>query len=73
MLTTAPGAQLDNPYSLNTVDVCPVGALTAKDFRFTMRAWELLATPSVCHGLRHRLQHRDPAPPGPGVAAGAAP
>src|SRR6185295_1741254 len=33
VLTTAPGHQLDNPYSLNTVDVCPVGALTAKDFR----------------------------------------
>jgi NADH-quinone oxidoreductase subunit G len=50
VLTTAPGAELDNPYSLNTVDVCPVGALTAKDFRFTMRAWELEATPSVCNG-----------------------
>ena len=50
ILTTAPGEQLDNPYSLNTVDVCPVGALTAKDFRFTMRAWELQATPSVCNG-----------------------
>ena len=50
LLTTAPGAQLDNPYSLNTVDVCPVGALTSKDFRFTMRAWELEATPSVCNG-----------------------
>jgi len=50
ILTTAPGAELDNPYSLNTVDVCPVGALTSKDFRFTMRAWELEATPSVCNG-----------------------
>ncbi len=49
-LGTAPGARLDNPYSLNTVDVCPVGALTAKDFRFTMRAWELDMTPSVCTG-----------------------
>jgi NADH-quinone oxidoreductase subunit G len=49
-ITTAPGAQLDNPYSLNTVDVCPVGALTSKDFRFTMRAWELNTTPSVCQG-----------------------
>ena len=47
-LTTAPGQVLDNPYSLNTVDVCPVGALTSKDFRFTMRAWELYTTPSVC-------------------------
>jgi NADH-quinone oxidoreductase subunit G len=50
VLTTAPGEQLDNPYSINTVDVCPVGALTSKDFRFTMRAWELDATPSVCNG-----------------------
>ncbi|HEX7702265.1 MAG TPA: 2Fe-2S iron-sulfur cluster-binding protein [Kofleriaceae bacterium] len=50
ILTTAPGEKLDNPYSINTVDVCPVGALTAKDFRFTMRAWELDATPSVCNG-----------------------
>src|SRR5262249_2834030 len=49
-LTTAPGKQLDNAYSLNTVDVCPVGALTAKDFRFAMRAWELSTTPSVCAG-----------------------
>ena len=49
-LTTAPGEELDNPYSLNTVDVCPVGALTSKDFRFTMRAWELMMTPSVCNG-----------------------
>ena len=30
VLTTAPGEQLDNPYSLNTVDVCPVGALTVE-------------------------------------------
>ncbi len=50
VLTTAPGKRLDNPYSLNTVDVCPVGALTAKDFRFQMRAWELTATHSVCSG-----------------------
>jgi NADH-quinone oxidoreductase subunit G len=50
VLGCAPGAQLDNPYSLNVVDVCPVGALTAKDFRFTMRAWELEMTPSVCTG-----------------------
>lgn len=49
-LGTAPGAVLDNPYSMNTVDVCPVGALTAKDFRFTMRAWELEMMPSVCNG-----------------------
>jgi NADH-quinone oxidoreductase subunit G len=50
VLTTAPGHQLDNPYSLNTVDVCPVGALTSKDFRFSMRVWELYTTPSICPG-----------------------
>src|SRR4029077_2286770 len=50
VLTTAPGHKLDNPYSLNTVDVCPVGALTSKDFRFAMRAWELTSTASVCSG-----------------------
>ncbi|HET6614206.1 MAG TPA: 2Fe-2S iron-sulfur cluster-binding protein, partial [Kofleriaceae bacterium] len=49
-ICTAPGALLDNPYSINTVDVCPVGALTSKDYRFTMRAWELMMTPSVCQG-----------------------
>jgi NADH-quinone oxidoreductase subunit G len=50
VLTTAPGHKLDNPYSLNTVDVCPVGALTSKDFRFAMRAWELTSTNSICPG-----------------------
>lgn len=50
MLTTAPGQQLDNPYSLNTVDVCPVGALTSKDFRFRLRAWELYTVNSICPG-----------------------
>ena len=63
ILTTAPGEKLDNPYSLNTVDVCPVGALTAKDFRFTMRAWELEATPSVCNGCATgcniEIQHKN--------------
>lgn len=49
-LTVAPGQRLDNAYSLNTVDVCPVGALTSKDFRFTLRAWELYTVPSVCPG-----------------------
>jgi NADH-quinone oxidoreductase subunit G len=46
--TTAPGRKLDNPYSLCTVDICPVGALTSKDFRFKKRVWMLKSTPSVC-------------------------
>ncbi|MFH1131346.1 MAG: 2Fe-2S iron-sulfur cluster-binding protein [Pseudomonadota bacterium] len=49
-LTTAPGRRLQNPYSLNTVDICPVGALTDKNFRFQARVWELFATNSVCNG-----------------------
>jgi NADH-quinone oxidoreductase subunit G len=45
-----PGSELDSNYSLNTVDVCPVGALLSRDFRFKARAWFLSATPSVCTG-----------------------
>jgi NADH-quinone oxidoreductase subunit G len=43
-----PGKRLDNPYSANVVDICPVGALTNKDFRFRARVWYLDHTPSVC-------------------------
>ena len=45
--TTAPGEQFDDPYSMNTVDICPVGALTAADFRFKARVWEMNQTPSI--------------------------
>src|SRR5690625_1387324 len=44
---TAPGREFDDPYSLNTVDICPVGALTAADFRFKARVWEMNQTPSI--------------------------
>lgn len=47
-LTTYPGKPFDNNYTLNTVDVCPVGALTSKDFRFQMRTWFLKETKSAC-------------------------
>jgi NADH-quinone oxidoreductase subunit G len=47
-ITTFPGTQLDNPYAGNTVDICPVGALTSRDFRFRTRVWMLQATRSVC-------------------------
>lgn len=43
-----PGKQLENDYSLNTVDICPVGALTSVDFRFKMRPWFLKETQSIC-------------------------
>ncbi|MBI4535633.1 MAG: (2Fe-2S)-binding protein [Ignavibacteriae bacterium] len=49
-LTTFPGEQLDNPYSMNTIDICPVGALTSRDFRFKARVWEMSATETVCPG-----------------------
>ena len=45
-----PDRPLANPYSLNVVDLCPVGALTSKDFRFKCRVWYLEATKSVCTG-----------------------
>ncbi|MEW5790195.1 MAG: NADH-quinone oxidoreductase subunit NuoG [Pseudomonadota bacterium] len=32
----------------NVIDLCPVGALTSKPFRYTARPWELKASPSVC-------------------------
>ncbi len=47
-LTAYPGKQFDNNYTLNTVDICPVGALTSKDFRFQMRVWFLKETKSLC-------------------------
>jgi NADH-quinone oxidoreductase subunit G len=47
-LTRYPGKAFDNNYTLNTVDICPVGALTSKDFRFQMRVWFLKETRSIC-------------------------
>ncbi|MSP39836.1 MAG: 2Fe-2S iron-sulfur cluster binding domain-containing protein [Deltaproteobacteria bacterium] len=44
------GAVLDNPLSANVVDICPVGALTDRDFRFKVRVWYLDKTPSICPG-----------------------
>lgn len=41
---------LNNPYSGNVVDVCPVGALSSADFRFKARVWFLKGTDSVCGG-----------------------
>ena len=49
-ITTFPGESFDNPYTLNTVDICPVGALTSKDFRFKSRVWDMSHTKSICVG-----------------------
>ena len=45
--STAPGMEFDDPYSMNTIDICPVGALTSSDFRFRARVWEMNQTPSI--------------------------
>ncbi|MBU1921293.1 (2Fe-2S)-binding protein [bacterium] len=49
-LMNVPGTKLDNDYAGNVVDLCPVGALTDKDFRFKRRVWYLKRTPSLCTG-----------------------
>jgi NADH-quinone oxidoreductase subunit G len=72
-IATFPGRPFDNNYTLNTVDLCPVGALTSKDFRFQMRVWFLKETKSICtscgtgcnvlvgsrEGRVHRLEPRE--------------
>ncbi len=44
------GRPLENNYQGNLTDICPVGALTAKDFRFKSRTWFLSGTESICPG-----------------------
>ncbi|MBO6574862.1 MAG: (2Fe-2S)-binding protein [Rhodothermales bacterium] len=44
---TPPGFTFDEPYSMNVIDICPVGALTSKDFRFKARIWEMSRTASI--------------------------
>ncbi|MBI4371499.1 MAG: (2Fe-2S)-binding protein [Elusimicrobia bacterium] len=49
-LDLAPDKVLDNAYSGNVVDLCPVGALTDRDFRYKVRVWYLDKTDSICPG-----------------------
>lgn len=49
-ITTFPGKKLENPYSMNVTDICPVGALTNRDFRFKSRVWEMAPTKTICSG-----------------------
>jgi NADH-quinone oxidoreductase subunit G len=46
----APGQVFDDAYSMNTIDICPVGALTSSSFRFKARVWEMNYSPSICTG-----------------------
>ena len=45
-----PGTEFDNPYSMNIIDICPVGALTSRDFRFKARPWDMSFTETICPG-----------------------
>jgi NADH-quinone oxidoreductase subunit G len=45
-----PGTELANKYSGNVVDICPVGALLDRDFRFQVRVWYLNTQRSICPG-----------------------
>lgn len=49
-IDTFDGKPFDDPFSACAADVCPVGALTVREFRFRKRAWKLRSTPSVCPG-----------------------
>ncbi len=46
-ISTAVGRSVDSEMSGNVIDLCPVGALTNKPFRYKARAWELMATSAV--------------------------
>ena len=46
-LTTFPDEPLNHEYDLNTTDICPVGALTGKHFRFQQRVWMLKSVESI--------------------------
>lgn len=62
VITTFPGMKLQSVYSMNIVDMCPVGALTSKDFRFNQRVWFLESFESICAGCSKgcniRVDHR---------------
>jgi NADH-quinone oxidoreductase subunit G len=49
-IDTFDGSPLVNPWSACVADVCPVGALTVKEFRFRARVWHLEETASICPG-----------------------
>ena len=49
LLEVFSGMELDNPYSMNVADICPVGALTTRDFRFKIRVWFLEDRETVCN------------------------
>ncbi len=49
-VSTLPGQKMQTPYAMNIIDLCPVGALTSKDFRFRQRVWFMHSSKGICHG-----------------------
>jgi NADH-quinone oxidoreductase subunit G len=47
-VATSPNQPFDSVFSGNTVQICPVGALTAKPYRFSARPWDLDQVESTC-------------------------
>jgi formate dehydrogenase alpha subunit len=47
-INVLPDIPTDNPYSGNVVEICPVGALTSKSFRYKIRVWQTKQTPNIC-------------------------
>ncbi|HUA28770.1 MAG TPA: NADH-quinone oxidoreductase subunit G [Streptosporangiaceae bacterium] len=62
VIGVASGEPFDSYFSGNTVQICPVGALTGSSYRFRARPFDLVSTPSVCEhcasGCRQRTDHR---------------
>jgi NADH-quinone oxidoreductase subunit G len=49
-IATLHGEPYDSIFAGNTIELCPVGALTSRQYRFKARPWDLVRTPSVCNG-----------------------
>jgi formate dehydrogenase alpha subunit len=47
-INVLPDIPVSNPYSGNVVEICPVGALTSKSFRYKIRVWQTKTIPSIC-------------------------
>jgi NADH-quinone oxidoreductase subunit G len=57
-IISIPEECLDNNMSMNVIDICPVGALTSRDFRFKARVWDMSFTDSVCPGCSRNCSIR---------------
>lgn len=62
-INTAPSEPFDSYFSGNTIQICPVGALTSSSYRFLSRPWDLAAASSTCSycsvGCPLSIEHRD--------------